>query len=62
MSHKKQKKCGFSYYFPPEKIAFWQTVPVEQKLQWLSEASQFLYMVMPKKNKKIVEKFRKGLL
>jgi hypothetical protein len=56
----KRQSEGFYYSFSREKLAWWKAIPPEQKLAWLEEANLFLQKVMPEKNKKIMQAFRKG--
>lgn len=43
-----------------EQIRRWLKVPVEQRLQWLEEANEFVRKALSPKTRAIMEKFRRG--
>ncbi len=53
-------KKGFSYTVSEESLKKWMHMPTEMKLEWLEEINEFIWKYTPKKNKKIIELFRKG--
>lgn len=53
-------KGGFYHYHSVEALKEYRALPPRLKLEWLAEASRFLYQATPKKYQKIREKFRKG--
>ncbi len=53
-------KKGFSYTVSEESLKKWMHMPAEMKLEWLEEINEFIWKYTPKKNKKIIELFRKG--
>ncbi|MFQ5800161.1 MAG: hypothetical protein ACE5HH_00375 [Candidatus Hydrothermarchaeales archaeon] len=51
---------GYSYTLSEESLKRWMSMPAELKLEWLEEINRFLWKYVPKKNKEIIAKFRKG--
>jgi uncharacterized coiled-coil DUF342 family protein len=48
------------YYKSKEEIEAYRKKPVKLKLQWLQAQMEFFHRAMPRKAKKIREKFEKG--
>jgi hypothetical protein len=56
------KRTGKGYYYvvTEEKIKWWQSIPPEQKLEWLEEANNFLAEALSPEKRRVMELFRKG--
>ena len=50
------------YYCSDEKLKEYMNISAEDILNWLEEINEFLYKAMPRKNREIWQKFRKGEL
>lgn len=59
-SKMKKPEGGYSYFVSKEQIREWIRVPMEQKLQWLEEANDFVQKFQSPKTREIMEKFRRG--
>ena len=55
-------KGGYSYEVTSHQIQRWLNTSIEDRFEWIYQTNQFLFEVMPKKNKIIWKKFRKGTL
>lgn len=51
---------GYEYQVTDDQIRAWKAVPVEERLRWLEEANEFLYLMQDPKTRERWEAIRRG--
>jgi len=56
----KRRPGGYEYDVTDEQIRRWETVPVEERLRWLEEANEFLWLVQDPETRARWQEIRRG--
>jgi hypothetical protein len=51
---------GYEYDVTDEQIRQWETLPVEERLRWLEEANEFLYLAQDTETRAFWQSVRRG--
>jgi len=56
----KRKPGGYEYDVADEQIRQWEAVPVEERLRWLEEVNEFLYLAQDAETRARWQAVRRG--
>ncbi|MBW6503893.1 hypothetical protein K0B90_06425 [bacterium] len=56
----KRQPGGYEYDVTAEQIRRWEAVPVEERLRWLEEANEFLYLAQDAETRARWQAVRRG--
>jgi hypothetical protein len=56
----KRQSGGYEYDVTDEQIRRWETVAVEERLRWLEEANEFLYLAQDAETRARWQAIRRG--
>jgi len=56
----KRQPGGYEYDVTDEQIRRWETVPVAERLRWLEEANEFLYLAQDAETRARWQAVRRG--
>jgi hypothetical protein len=56
----KRQPGGYEYDVTDEQIRRWKAVPVEERLRWLEEANEFLYLAQDAETRAFWQAVRRG--
>jgi len=56
----KRQPGGYEYDVDDEQIRQWEAVPVEERLRWLEDANEFLFLAQDPETRAIWQAVRRG--